>query len=262
MSSHPLKSMSEIYKDFYLHPIEDFMVQTAEYVNTLCKENNCPEIFSVNSEDEFIEDLSGANYIRCFSTRFNELDNDRNYYSFNENNALDFINLIEEISRKNNFLLRKDPKEDLDYFIDDGYELTVTKTPEEFLDNEYTTRLGCRPAYYVDHNAVFSYDRFSGNLSLFKIFPDAEEANLFIIEYMEDRQTISFGTSNVDKMIEYYQDMIYDISGDDMDEDDIDAVNHYKEELKKLEEYQLNIHKTIDCEITDNVNRENSGRGI
>lgn len=41
----------------------------------------------------------------------------------------------------------------------------------------------------------------------------------------------------------------------------IDVVTHYKEELKKLEEYQLNKHKTIDCEITDNVNRENSGRG-
>lgn len=45
--------------------------------------------------------------------------------------------------------------------------------------------------------------------------------------------------------------MIYDISGDVMNEDDINAVNHYKEELKKLEEYQLNKHKTIDYEITD-----------
>lgn len=88
------------------------------------------------------------------------------------------------------YLESSEPTAELYLLVHEDPDSEVIKLKAEelnsYLEPEYTTRNGVRPRFELEGNIVWEYDRFNGNKYISKIFDTCADAEIFIMEYIED----------------------------------------------------------------------------
>lgn len=235
------KTIVDLIKELDHKDLTSFMKETAEFVNEYCSQQGKQPIFFIDYDLETITNVS--NFITSKDFGDYEGIKDRDYDCddiYDAFNLIDFIYSYDLFRcEDNNKILKKMSSTDECpvYFIDQGRELYISNFPESFLSKCYTTSKGCMPEFVQYFNALFTVDRFKGTLSLNEIFDSVKECEDKIINWCEECGYISYGTTDSEAMKEYYLNLIEDNTSENMDEDDIDAVNNWKEQLNKLDSY-------------------------
>lgn len=225
----------DLHKDLY-----SFMIETAESVNEFCSQQGKQPIFFIDYDLETITNVS--DYVTSKHFGIDDGLKDRDYSCDDIYDAFNLISFIAsydyERNKNSEKILKELSDQDIpDYFIDKHNELFITQIPDEFLESCYTTSQGCKPEFYVYYNALFNIDRYKGTLSLNQIFDSIKECKDYITNWCMDSGYISYGTTDPEFIKEYYQNLIEDNTFEDMDQDDLDAVNNWKEQLNKLDSY-------------------------
>lgn len=102
------------------------------------------------------------------------------------------------------------------------------KDLNSYLEPEYTTRLGVRPRFALDGNIVWEYDQYSGAKNIFEVFDTCADAEIYIMEYIEDS---SFGSL----WFEYTKGMLEDVINNVFDDENSDSKTVKKRLLKELQ---------------------------
>ncbi len=113
---------------------------------------------------------------------------------------------------------------------DDDFSEVEKITAEDlnsYLEPEYTTRLGVRPRFELEGNIVWEYDQYSGAKNILEIFDTCADAEIYIMEYIEDS---SLGAL----WFEYTKGMLEDVINTVFD-DDLYTKTEKKRLLKELQ---------------------------
>lgn len=102
------------------------------------------------------------------------------------------------------------------------------KDLNSYLEPEYTTRLGVRPRFELEGNIVWEYDQYSGAKHISEVFNSCADAEIYIMEYIEDS---SFGSL----WFEYTKGMLEDVINNVFDDENSDSKTVKKRLLKELQ---------------------------
>ena len=242
------KTVAELYCELDKKGYKDFMFDTGNYINHVCREHGLKDFFECRDEGEILN-VSGY---KCYKP-FSLLDHDDEpTFEFKEDDALNLVSMLDLYNIEHNHIFFKKDNPCV-YFIDKQGELFFTCSPEEFLEDVYTTSMGCKKEYATDRNALFDIDRFSGKLSLNRIYQTEKECNEFILEHCMNSGFISYGTDSADLIKDYYNNLIEDLTSDDMTDDEIEAVKNWQEQLNKLNKYLNENLKELSNKKLDEV---------
>lgn len=235
-----MKSTVDLYNELNKKDVSTFMIETAEYFNKLVKDQGSLPLFKINYDTETVTNISDVVVRKEFGHHHGEKER-----IYDCNNIDDSLNMISFLSAFDYDEYRypesildnsKIPTNECFLYIDN--ELYITNDPEYVLYNYINDN------FVVHYNAIFNVEK-NGKLSLNRIFNSIPECNEFIFDYCQDKNIISFGTNDPAMMKQYFNNLIESATCDDMDQDDIDFVNHLKIQLNKLDDYTLNKQQNI-----------------
>lgn len=149
-----------------------------------------------------------------------------------ENNLYLYLKDADESLQNKLILECSEPTAELYYLKhDDDFSEVGKITAEDlnsYLEPEYTTRLGVRPRFELEGNIVWEYDQYSGAKNILEVFDTCADAEIYIMEYIEDS---SLGAL----WFEYTKGMLEDVINTVFDDDDSGSKPVKKHLLKELQ---------------------------